>query len=260
MAHQQRPLARITIMTLFLSLFFFASAAWAHFPWINLADYTPDAGASLKMTIGWGHHYPLDGFLKKDALETVTLIGPGKDVPAIVHTSELELASEEGLSQEGGYIVAAQRKAGFYTKTTRGGKAASKKGLDGVIRCSHSHMCMKAVANVGKGGKVDTVVGHPIEIIPLENPAGLKAGDYLPVRVVLDGKPFSGDVFATYAGFSTDKNTFAYATSTDKKGRARIRLLQPGVWMIKVAHQIPYHDPAECDLESFVGTLTFCVE
>lgn len=54
-------------------------------------------------------------------------------------------------------------------------------------------------------------------------------GDSLHLQVLFDGKPFSGEVFATYAGFSNDEGTFAYATSTDKKGNARIRILHQGI-------------------------------
>jgi uncharacterized GH25 family protein len=252
---------RTALLGIFLMVTLIAPvAAHAHFPWINLTDYTPDQGAAMNLVIGWGHHYPLDGFLKKDALENIVLIGPEKDAPKIIYTSEVELQSEKSLSREGTYIVAAQRKAGFYTKTAYGGKSVSKKGLKDVIRCSYSHMCMKAVANVGKGGRADTIVGQPIEIIPLENPGNLRAGDYLPIRVVVDGKPFSGEVLATYVGFSAEKNTFAYATTTNKRGEARIKLLQSGVWLVKVSHEIPYANPEECDIQSYVGTLTFMVE
>lgn len=193
-----------------------AHPASAHFPWVSLSDYTLNNGAKLKGTIGWGHHYPTDGFLKKDDLQSLTLIGPSKDTPAIAFTSELELATAEGVSTEGGYIVAAERKPGFYTKTTNGHKSASKQGLEGVISCSHSSMAMKAVANMGKPGNVSAVVGHPLEIIPLDNPANLKVGDYLHLQVLFNGKPFSGQVFATYSGFSNDENTFAYAVTVTK--------------------------------------------
>ena len=67
-------------------------------------------------------------------------------------------------------------------------------------------------------------------------------------------------MFATYAGFSTEKDTFAYATKTDKKGEARIKILQSGIWLVKVTHEIPYTNPEECDFQSYVGTLTFMVE
>ncbi|MGD9367463.1 MAG: DUF4198 domain-containing protein [Desulfobacteraceae bacterium] len=259
---KKKSYSRLVAVTssMLLVMFFLPLAAYAHFPWINLTDYTPDKGAGLSLTIGWGHRYPLDGFLKESALEDIVLIGPGKTTPKIIYTSEVELQSERSLSLEGTYIIAAQRKAGFYTKTARGGKAKSKKGLDDVIRCSYSYMCMKAVANVGKGTQIDTVVGHPIEIIPLQNPVNLRAGDYLPIRVLLKGQPYRGEVLATYVGFSTDKNTFAYVTTTDKKGHARIRILQQGIWMIKVAHQLPFPDPQECDVQSYIGTLTLKVE
>ena len=253
-------------MLQFVSISIFAlvclcTQAYAHYPWINLADYTPEVGRSLKLTIGWGHSFPLDGFLKNDALENIYVQNSKGKKMIIEASSELEFQSEGGMSEPGAYIVAAKRKAGFYTKTTEGGKRCSKKGLKNVIKCYHSHNCMKAVVNVGKGkGKVDTRIGHPMEIIPLANPADLRQGDYLPVQVFLKGKPFKGKIYATYVGFSTEKDTFAYATSTNKKGKGKIKILHSGVWMIKAGHEEPYPDQGECDVESFVATLTFEVK
>ncbi|MDY7033091.1 MAG: DUF4198 domain-containing protein [Thermodesulfobacteriota bacterium] len=233
----------------------------AHYPWINLTDYAPEPGEALKITIGWGHHYPLDGFLKKDALENLSIIGPGKIEYGVNLSSEVEFMSNESMNKQGVYIVAGKRKAGFYTKTTEGGKMSSKKGLRNIIKCSHSHMCMKAIVNVGKEkGKTDITISHPMEIIPLANPAELKAGDYMPLQVLLRGKPFKGKIYATYIGFSTEKNTFAYTTDTDKKGNGRIKILSSGVWMIKTEHEEAYPDQSECDVESFVSTLTFEVK
>ena len=253
-----------TLLIISISIFALVSLcieADAHYPWINLADYTPEPGEAFKITIGWGHHYPLDGFLKRDDLENISIIGQGKTKHDVKTSSEVEFQSEESIHEQGVYIIAAKRKAGFYTKTTEGGKMRSKIGLKNIIRCSHSHMCMKAVVNVGKErGKVDTSIGHPMEIIPLQNPAELRAGDYMPVQVLLKGKPFKGNIYATYIGFSTQKNTFAYTTSTDKKGKGEIKLLCSGVWMIKADQEEPYPDQSECDVESFVATLTFEVK
>ena len=245
----------------FISIFilmFFSVPVYAHYPWVNITDYTPETGSTLQMTIGWGHKYPLAGFLKKDSLENLELIGPEKSGTGLIFVSDLEIESEESISVAGAYVVAATRKAGFYTKTAQGGKRCSKKNLENVIRCYFSHMCMKAIVNVGAGeGRADVRVGHPMEIIPLKNPVDLRAGDYMPIQVLYNGKPYNGDIFATYAGFSTEKNVFAYAAKTDKKGKGKIRILQPGVWMIKAGHEEPYPDQNECDVESFVATLTF---
>jgi uncharacterized GH25 family protein len=240
------------------TLIFFCAPVYAHYPWINITDYTPEAGSILEMTIGWGHTYPLAGFLKKDSVESLKIMGHGKTNPKLTFVSDLEIESEESISEPGAYIIAATRKAGFYTKTTQGGKRCSKKNLKNVISCSFSHMCMKAIVNVGeKTGNVDVNAGHPMEIIPLKNPIELRAGDYMPVQVLCNGKPFQGDIFATFAGFSTEKGAFAYACKTDKQGKGKIKILQPGVWMIKASHEEPYADKTECDMESFVATLTF---
>jgi len=239
-----------------ICLVFFSAPVCAHYPWINLSDYTPETGSGIKMTIGWGHQYPLAGFLKKSSLETLEITGPEKTKLKFV--SDLEIESQESISTPGAYIVAATRKPGFYTKTTQGGKRASKEKLKNVIKCSFSHMCMKAIVNSGDGkGKVAAIVGHPMEIIPLKNPADLRAGDYMPIRVLCNGKPFKGYVFATYAGFSTQKDTFAYTTKTNKKGNGKIRILKPGVWMIKASYEQHYPDEKVCDVESFIATLTF---
>ena len=239
-------------------LVFFGTPVCAHYPWINVNDYTPETGSTLKMTIGWGHKYPLAGFLKRDALENLEITGSGKTIPKLAFTSDLEIESEESMLEPGSYIIAAKRKAGFYSKTTEGGKRSSKKNLNNVIKCYFSHMCMKAVVNVGEEkGNVDAKIGHPMEIIPLKNPLDLRAGDYMPVQVLCKGKPFQGDIYATFAGFSTEKSTFAYATKTDKKGYGKIKILQSGVWLIKASLEEPYPDQSECDVESFFATLTF---
>lgn len=249
---------------LIASLFFltvFGTSAYAHFPWINVNDYTPETGSAVKLNIGWGHNYPFAGFLQEESLEKLEMTGPTKTKNSLKFTSDVEVSSESVISNQGAYIISGKRKSGFYTKTTQGGKRFSKKNLKNAIKCSFSHMCMKAIVNVGDGkGDVKTRVGHPMEIVPLKNPVDLQSGDYMPVQVLCNGKPFSGYIYATYAGFSTEKETFAYATKTDKKGKGKIKILQSGVWLIKASHEVPYSNQDECDVESFIASLTFEVK
>ncbi|MBU0973602.1 MAG: DUF4198 domain-containing protein [Proteobacteria bacterium] len=246
------------VSLLCMCLFALQTNCYAHFPWINVLDYTPETGAGLKMTLNWGHAYPFSDFLKKSATESVSLNGPGNDSLGIDYVSEVMLASKETITTPGTYIVSAVRKPGFYTKTKKGGKRSSKQGLEHVIKCSFSQMSMKAVVNAGNvNGPADRVLGHPMEIVPLKNPGNLRSGDDLPIWILLDGKPYSGTFFATYAGFSTQKETFAYASKTDKKGLGNLKILTSGVWVIKAVHEQPYPDKTQCDSQSFIATLTF---
>lgn len=258
---QQTKIMVLTVAICLSLTGIFCTKAQAHFPWINVDNYSPDTGDSAHITIGWGHRYPLGGFLKKADLESIVIIYPDGKKEAVASLSDLEFQPENNFSKPGSYLVAAKRKTGFYTKTTQGGKRQSKEGLRNVIKCSRSQMCMKAIINVSDGqGKVDSKVGHPLEIIPLANPAELKAGDYLPVQVLLHGKPYNDKIFATYMGFSTEKDVFAYTCKTDRQGKGRIRILQPGVWLIKAEYQQPYPDQEVCDVESFIATLTLEVK
>lgn len=251
---------KIAIAAGLLLLVVFVSPVLAHFPWLNLSDYTPNKGAKIKGTVGWGHHFPLEGFLPRDSVSFVKVMSPDNSSLEVNFTNELEWETSEGISSDGAYIITAERKPGFYTKTADGHYSASKKGLKNVLSCSYSHSNMKAVATRGDGVNVAVAAGLPLEIVLLDNPATLLPGAYLHVRLLLDGKPYKGEISGTYAGFSADSNTFAYVTTTDTEGYGRIRILQPGLWLLRSQYKIPYPNSEECDLEVFSTSLTFEVQ
>lgn len=231
----------------------------AHFPWINLEDGQIGVDRNLKWTVGWGHRFPVAGMMKAEGIEAMAVIGPdGAGQSKAMNSSEVEFQSESTLSKPGAYVVAVSRKPSYYTKTKDGSKRQSKVGLSNVISCSHGNTFMKAVANVGAPGvKVDALAGHALEIVPLVNPATLKVGDFLPFRVLFKGKPFDGEFFATYGGFSPDEGVWAYAAGTDKEGMGKVKILHSGAWLLKVDTDEAYADPKECDKESYLATLTF---
>ncbi|XCN74318.1 MAG: DUF4198 domain-containing protein [Candidatus Electrothrix aestuarii] len=245
-------------LALFLGMTVFGSTqALAHYPWINAESYFPHAGESPKINIGYGHGYPLGSFLQQEDLESMSLTGPTGQIP-LKEANIIEYEPEEALSEPGIYTVAAQRKAIFYTKTTDGWKRQTKEGLKNVLRCSLSHKSAKGLLTVdAEDATMDKkALGHVLEIVPQANPASLRAGDYLPVQLLLRGKPHQAKLFATYMGFSTESDVFAYTTKTDKEGMGRIRILQPGIWLIKAEYEEPYSDQKVCDVEAFSATLT----
>ncbi|MCI5129494.1 MAG: DUF4198 domain-containing protein [Candidatus Electrothrix sp. AUS3] len=239
-----------------------SSQASGHYAWINADNYSHHTGEMAKMNIGYGHGYPLGSFLQQEEMADMTLLDPaGKKVP-LKSINSIEYETEEALSTPGVYTIAAQRKAVFYSKTTEGWKKQSKEGLENVLRCVRSNKSTKGVLTVDSQDATmnKEAVGHPLEIIPQANPATLKAGDYFPVQLLLRGKPYKSKIFATYMGFSTDKDVFAYTAKTDQKGMGKIRLLQSGIWLIKADYEEPYADQKICDAESFAATLTFEVK
>lgn len=250
-----------TVLSIGLSSLF-CSQVSAHSPWINSDNYSLHSGATPHINIGWGHRYPLGRFLLQEEMENLVLRDPsGKELP-MKAVNIIESEPEEALTTPGTYTLTGQGKEDFYTKTTEGGKLQSKEGLKNVIKCWHSSMGMKSLLTVGeKSDALDkSPAGHPLEIIPLANPASLQSGDYFPVQVLLNGKPYVGKIFATYMGFSTESDVFAYTTKLDKKGKGKIRILQSGIWLIKAEYEEAYPDQKICDVEWFSATLTFEVK
>ncbi len=243
-----------------------SSNAYAHYLWVNVDNYSAKVGEEITISLGWGHQFPVDGQIAADKLQRLYLISPeGKEIP-------LNLKSEGGkglaapvklkLEKPGSYLVVVEKKSSFVTKTTEGYKYQSQKGLKGVISSSWSEGSAKAVIRVGEssGNSFQKAINQRYQVIPLDDPAGLKEGDYLRVKVTLDGKPYSTSVYATYAGFSKGKDTFAYTTRTDKEGIAKIKILKSGAWLVKASDEIPYPDTKEADKYSFTSTLTFGIK
>jgi uncharacterized GH25 family protein len=236
-----------------------AAAAQAHFPWVMVTDYTPEQDKAATAYLGWGHNFPIAGFMAEDRVGSLELISPDGSQSGLEKKDAGYVTPE--LKTAGAYMLLATQKSGFYTRTKNGNKRQSKEGLNDIIKCSYSSNTMKAVFNVGTGGgDIGKKAGHPLEIIPLSNPAGLKVNDHLDVQVLLHGKPYDGMVYATYAGFSNEENTYAYAVGTDDNGKASIRILSTGTWLIKANTEQAYSDPKVCDVESYTSTFTFGIQ
>ncbi len=84
----------------------------------------------------------------------------------------------------------------------------------------------------------DHIVGHRLELVPLNDPATLHVGREAVVRVLFDGKPLAAQVLATYDGFSKHPDTDAYATQAKNNGIAHVKLTHAGSWMVRVQHKV----------------------
>lgn len=236
-----------------------AASAYAHFPWISVPDYSLKQGKSSPVYVISGHSFPVDVPMEADRLDSLELVGP--DGSRVKVEQKGAIYATPALKSSGTYLLVGAQKSGFFTRTKEGGKRQSKEGLRDVIKCAYSAKTMKAAFDTGAGdGALSNKFDQPLEIIPLTNPSGLKVNDFLDIQVLLHGKPYDGMVFATYSGFSSEENTYAYAVATDEEGKASIRILSTGGWLVKANIEQPYADPKVCDVESYTATLTFGIQ
>ena len=140
----------------------------------------------------------------------------------------------------GSFIVAAIKDGESWCVTNEGGKSGARKDLESqglkVISANKYDKYAKAIFNTSKEDKnFAQVLGYPLEIIPITNPADAKAGEYFDVKILLNGQPYTGPVWATYDGFVTEyENTYAYYTEAEN-GEAHIKITAPGWWGIRAA-------------------------
>jgi hypothetical protein len=195
--------------------------------WITIKNYKLKVGEETSYFIGYGHKYlsPEHWVMNLERnywniFKKATLIDP--DGVKLI----LKPAKGSGkfmVKKEGVYILG--------VKSER--KAGEPYGPSGKYA--------KAIIQVGKKDKgFSHFFGHRIEIIPLENPAKIKPGDYLTVKIIFEGKPLSTFVYATYADFKPEKDAFPIMAKSNQEGIAKIKISNKGEWLIYVNHKVDY--------------------
>ena len=128
----------------------------------------------------------------------------------------------------------------------------------------------KTIVEVGQGGPraFDKTVGHPLELVPLNDPSALRAGDTLLVRLLHHGRPVAGahlHAGAAPMGLTAMSDSAQSATApaakdlsveTGPDGVARIAVAEPGLWNVRTVHAAP---TAAGPWEALFVTLVFNV-
>ncbi len=123
----------------------------------------------------------------------------------------------------------------------------------------------KSIFRVGDTGDATALqpVGLKLEIVPLQDPAGVRLGEKLAVRVLFDGKPLPhAQVAAVTDAFpwrAAGDHDYLFVTRTSLEGIALIPLTGAGNWLLRMVHMIPAAPGKDQEWESFFSTLTFQV-
>lgn len=232
------------------------STALAHYPWI-----AADRGAGDErpgFLVYFGHTFPVDRLLDAKAVAAVRWVAPAGEVQVL----DVEGQGPHPLPDHAvrGLLVAEQAPA-FWSRTSEGGRRASREQYPDAFSCSESANAMKAVVGEDSGEAWRYRHGHPLELVPLQDPASLRAGDPLAVQVLLHGEPWQGEVKATFAGYAAQGGTnYALTVATDAEGVARIVPATIGHWLLRAYASEDHPDPEVCDRRNYYSTLTFVLD
>lgn len=142
-------------------------------------------------------------------------------------------------------------------------------GLDWVVawRAQHKESAIpsreryskyaKSFLSAGPGDTWNKVLGLAIEIVPEADPAALKPGSQLPVRLLWHGKPAAGVRLERAWATPDGKKGVEPVGFTDKQGRLSIPFDKAGRWRIHAVamERAPQGDP-EADWISYWASMT----
>ena len=215
--------------------------AFSHELTIKAHSNEMKAGENFPVTVQSAHKFIVPE--EVEVLERVKagIIEDGKFVESKLTANDKDLCIDfsvtpKDLSQS--VILVAIKDGETWSITNEGGKTGSRKELESqglkVLRATKNDKYAKAIFNTSNEDKnFASVLGHPLEIIPVTNPADAKVGEYFDVKILLNGQPYTGPVWATYDGFVTEyENTYAYYTEAEN-GIAHIKITAPGWWGVR---------------------------
>lgn len=263
---------KILLTAFLLSLGFSATAA-AHTLWINCTDYTPafsaQIGAKTKIYMGWGHHFPVDSFVKPEDFTDITVLTPSKKREAVVLETTGFSAKQLSLKEEGLHVIAVTRRDSYNTSYKENGKVihskGTKEGHADIISSTYSQQFAKTLIMSGNVGasNLSHVFGQKLEIVPITNPYAItnnRGGEML-IKVLFNGKPVQHKkVYAMYEGYSTD-DAASCTVSTDENGIAKLRIDHWGPWVVKTRLELQPSGKMKdkVNQENYFASLTFCV-
>lgn len=252
----------ITTLSLLIACFFPLSAQ-AHMLWLTPDNTSPEPGESVRITIGFGHHYPEGKMEKADRLKSVHAVSPdGSKIECQALTPATYTFTPD---QKGTYWLYAAMKPGFVSNTTKGRKPGNKETLENVVSCSAFRMSAMTPIRCGEADwQAAKSEAHELEIIPAENPAAISKGDTIVLKVRFQGEPLAGASVSPAAashgkhdhGHGHGHNHGHEAVETDADGIARIQLSTDGTWLFTARHQRPYPDEEICDSFAYITSLT----
>lgn len=129
----------------------------------------------------------------------------------------------------------------------------------------------KTFLEVGRGPRAfQRVLNHPLEFVPLEDPAALHVGDSLRVRLLMRGQPvptaqLRAGAIAAGPRALTDTVSARRAArrditaQTDARGVATIVITRPGLWNVRTLQIVPAPRGSGADWDVHWATVVFVI-
>ncbi|MBV9566273.1 MAG: DUF4198 domain-containing protein [Bradyrhizobium sp.] len=234
-----------------------ANAAAGHDIWLTLAG---DAD-NRRAVINYGHPDDRPPPFADKVLSLVAIKSDGKKSLLKGLEPKLEagtfVVETEKFDDDGHILLAASYDNGYWVKRPDGTyRNATRRLVADATETLWSSKFAKTIT--GEGAPWQTVVGHDIELVPLSDPAGVKVGENLKVRVLFHGQPLSGGKVERGDGKTAVPENDIPKFDTDADGVATIPIVQGGPHLLVIDHRVsPSAAPDQANADLYTATLWF---
>lgn len=197
----------------------------------------------------------------------LSLAAPHEEVQVEVDDGKKQLSLDYSFISptDGPFILVGWRKPQLWSETTQGwlegGRSSLQKQGKTVLNSSMNEKFCKVFYNLTADAEKNFAkpVGHKLEIIPLGDVAKASANSApMPFQVLLDGKPLSVPIKATFDGFSREEEVYAHEFQPDDKAVTNVSFSEKGLWMLRAETTTESQSP-DADTHNLKAVLIFAV-
>ncbi|MBI4804870.1 MAG: DUF4198 domain-containing protein [Desulfovibrio sp.] len=222
-----------------------ANPALAHEFIVKPGKTVVKAGESVPVSVVSSHAFMVSEELEDAADVKVSAMDStgARDVALTADPKTFTYDGKASFTKPGYAMLVGHRLPQVWSKTPDGMQKGGKDKYPGATFANAYEKFCKTLLVVDKpdeGWKKPA--GQKLEIMPLSDPAGYKAGQETAFQIIYDGQPLSTEVFATCDGYTKAENSYGWYTETSDKGVAQVKFMQKGLWMVRVQHKVPGKD------------------
>lgn len=255
------------IITL-VPLLFAATAPLAHDFWVESDSYNPDVGERVEIRLREGVEFKGDtlpyipewfkDFSVVDSDGRSPVVSRMGDDPAAILTAQ-EGAILIGYRSNRSYVELDAAKFNSYLEDEgiefiREQRIAA--GEDDQPAPEYFVRCAKALVYSGAddASVFKTELGYILELIAIDDPQTLAAGDDMRFQLKYRGKPVEN---LLVQAFTRAEPAQKQKIRTDAEGMATIKLIEPGVWMVKAVNIQPIIGDPKAKWQSYWASYMF---
>ena len=237
-----------------------SSPSLAHDVWLTFAG---DA-KSRRVLVNYGHPEDRPPTVPDKILDLV-IIKSGEKASLLAGVSPtLEngfyVVTSRPFEDDGHILIATRYDNGFWTKTADGVyRNATRRLVPDAVESVWSSKFAKAFS--GSDTPWGTVLGHTLELVPLSDPAIIRPGESLRLRILFQGKPLAGAEVERGDGTTALAEKDIPRFTSDAEGIVSIPIVNIGPQLLVLDHRVsPSAAPEQANADLFAATFWFKIK